>query len=670
MQRNFKKLAKFAVLCGLAVGIMVHPAFATDAPVRTTEKVIVTAGRIAEKAKTVTQNVTVIDEEMIQKNQHKSLDKILAQQGIQITGNGADTSMPMQISLRGQMSTSDDPNQGHVMVLINGQRTVLTSLNMIPMVSIERVEVLRGPAAVQYGSMAFGGVVNIITKKGSDQTQASIEIGGGSWESWKGMAGASGMVGDVDFAFGFSHSLRNGNWKDGDGNKIDNTQIGGQTTYYANAGYNFAEEHRFGVTFMGANFDRLGDWGGSYAFKNGNDKTTYDDRKNYALGISYEGGIKEYGLSWLAKYNHSDDYNAYCPDPADNAPYRMDSKNDNVVAQLSWKYNFLTLTGGMEYNNTESEKKSPYYGTPKYKLSNVSSFLMVKTAFFDEKLIFSAGARYDDYKMKVEEEKTEDNVSLNAGVVYSPWDWLTFRANIGEAFRMPTGLEVLGYKDSMTTYTSDPNLGPEEGLGWDIGFESQYKGFKGGLTYFVMDWKDRIVGIGDYYNVCYQNASNKVKIRGIEGNISYDIGEAFGWDFILRPYVSFTHIIDQEGPDYRGVQKDYIDKVRDLVATFGINYSHPTIGLDVDFSVNYLGKQDEPVFYYDAEGNIEKSVVEKTGDNYIVDLAIMKRLYETDDMGKISAKLDLRNIFDEQYSYSAGYPMPGRSFFLSLIWNY
>ena len=72
MQRNFKKLAKFAVLCGLAVGIMVHPAFATDAPVRTTEKVVVTAGRIAEKAKTVTQNVTVIDEEMIQKNQHKS----------------------------------------------------------------------------------------------------------------------------------------------------------------------------------------------------------------------------------------------------------------------------------------------------------------------------------------------------------------------------------------------------------------------------------------------------------------------------------------------------------------------------------------------------------------------------------------------------------------------
>ncbi len=672
MQKNLKKFAKFAVLCGLAVGIMVHPAFATDAPVRTTEKVIVTAGRIAEKAKTVTQNVTVIDEEMIQKNQHKSLDQLLVQQGIQITSTAADTSAPMQISLRGMRSTGDDMNQGNVMILINGQRTANISLNMIPMVSVERVEILRGPAAVQYGSMAFGGVVNIITKRGTEQTQAAIEIGGGSWETWKGIAGASGMVGDVDFAFGFSHSLRNGNWKDGDGNTIENSKIGGQTTYYANAGYNFAEEHRVGVAFVGSNFDRLGDWGGTSegTAPNGSKKNVYDDRKNYALGISYEGGVKDYGLSWVLKYNRSEDYNAYCSDGSESwdLPYRMDTENDNAVAQLSWKYNFLTLTGGMEYNKTKAIKSYQNYGgyESNYDLSNIGTFLLAKTAFFDDKLVFSAGARYDDFEFSASHKSTEDNFSLNAGVAFSPWDWVTLRANIGEAFRMPTGIEMLGYTGGYYgKIDANPDLKPEKGLGWDFGFETRYKGFKAGLTYFAMDYEDKISTSPELRGTkrVYVNIPGTTEIRGIEGNISYDLGEAFGWDFMIRPYMTFTHMLDyKEG----STNKD-VARIRDWVAGFGINYSHPSIGLDVDLCVTYLGEQydylrwdyanNQPVFGYD-------------GDYYVVDLSIMKTLYETEDMGKFSAKLDLRNLTDEQYNYCVDYPMPGRSFFLSLIWNY
>ncbi|WP_446424786.1 TonB-dependent receptor plug domain-containing protein [Mailhella sp.] len=665
MQRNFKKFAKFAVLCGLAVGLMAHPAFATDAPVRTTEKVIVTAGRIAEKAKTVTQNVTVLDEEFIQKNQHKSLDKVLAQQGVQIMGNGEGTSSTMRVTLRGQRSTSDDMNSGHVMVLVDGQRTALTALNMIPMVSIARVEVLRGPAAVQYGSMAFGGVVNIITKRGTEQTQATLEIGGGSFETWKGMAGVSGMVGDVDYSFGFSHALRNEGFKDGDGNRLKNSEIGGQTTWAANVGYNFLDEHRIGVSFIGSNFDRLGDWGGTYDMSNnlvasGSDTTTYDDRKNYALGIAYEGGSKANGLSWMAKYNRSEEYNAYC---SVYSPFRMDSKNDNAVAQLSWKYSFLTMTGGLEYNKSQVEKKAASYPLPKYELSNISAFLLGKTAFFNDKLVFSVGARYDDYEAKVTEKRSDENFSLSAGAAYSPWDWLTFRANVGESFRMPTGLEVVGFETNEQKIEGNPNLDPETGLGWDFGFEVAHKGFKAGLTYFAMDYEDKIVTEGNSYkqwgggDARYVNRPGTTKFRGLEGNISYDLGEAFGWDFMIRPYANFTHMLDYEEPD--GTDAEC---VRDWVAAFGINYSHPSIGLDVDLSCTYLGEQRESYTY----GNPDQY----HGDNYIVDLGIVKTLYETDDMGKLSAKLDLHNIFDEQYHYAYGYPMPGRSFFLSLIWNY
>lgn len=674
MQRNFKKLAKFAVLCGLAVGIMVHPAFATDAPVRTTEKVVVTAGRIAEKAKTVTQNVTVIDEEMIQKNQHKSLEEVLRQNGVQILRAGAvDTTMTPQVVLRGMRTSGDDPNQGQVMVLVDGRRTASTNIAMIPMVSIARVEVLRGPAAIQYGSTAMGGVVNVITKRGTEQTQASLEIGGGSWETWKGMAGVSGMVGDMDYALGFSHSLRNGNWKDGDGNKIHNSEYGGMTTYSANVGYTFLDEHRIGVSFIGANFDRLGDPGPTYTYKgysngayvydpapHGSTPNAWSDRKNYALDVNYTGGIKDYGLGWMLRYSNSEEDYIYADTGYSST---NESKNQGSQAQLTWKYKFLTLTGGVDWMNSEYQT-SGYSG--QVEQNNIGTFLLAKTAFLDEKLVFSFGSRYDDFSLKFQELDTnDDNVSFSAGVAYNPLDWLSLRANVGESFRMPTGLEIAGYDGGWSSYIGNKDLKPEEGLGWDVGFEVEKKGFRAGLTYFSTDYDDKIIATytpASGNNKQFINLDGTTKYRGLEGNVSYDLGQTFDWDFMVRPYVNFTHMLQYE--DHEGKDVPY---VRDWMMGFGVNYSHPSIGLDVDLCFTYLGDYLEDNFYQTATTS---SKYITTGGDVTADLTIVKTLYETDDMGKFSAKLDLRNLFDKQYALKDGYPMPGRSFFLSLIWNY
>lgn len=658
-----KKLSS-VVLAGLAAGLLYWPAQAAEAD-RTEDTVLVTAGRIAEKSKTITQATTVISREEIEKNQHKTLEDILKQNGVQVTrAGGADTTMVPQIALRGMRSSQSDPNSGNVMVLIDGRRTASINIAMLPLVSIERVEILRGPAAVQYGTSAMGGVVNVITKRGGDTTQAMVELGGGSWETWKGMAGVSGKVENFDYAFGFSSSTRNGNWKDGAGNTIRNSDYNSMTSYSANVGYTFFEEHRIGLSLIGADYDRLGDWGGTYAWDgsgyryspHGATPSAWSDRKNYALDINYEGGVKDYGLSWMLRYSNAQEDYLYR-----DGTYRNTNKakNQGTQAQLSWKYDFLTLTGGVDW----SEAKYTADGfNGECDLDNLGAFLLAKTAFLDDTLVFSLGARYDHYNLGFKETDMDANhTSLSAGAAWTPLEWLTFRANIGEAYRMPTGLEIAGYSSYYSNYNfiGNPGLDPEKGLGWDVGFDVEYGGFKAGLTYFYTDYEDKIVtryvqnGFQQYYNV-----PGTTRFRGLEGRLSYDIAQGFDWPFMLRPYLTFTHMFKNE--DERGQDITY---VRDWTAGFGVNLSHPEWGLDVDLCFTWMGDQKETDYT-----NYPNIIT--TSGGVTADLTVIKKLYEWEDYGKISLKGELRNLFDKYYALNNTYPQPGRSFFVSLIWQY
>ncbi len=628
-------------------------AVAEEVKRETMEKVVVTAGRVAEKSKHVSQTMTVISSEEIEKAQYEDMGELLQSHGIQLEQYGPAQGMST-IAIRGMRSQTSDESTSPILVLIDGRRAGSANVSMIPVVGIERIEILRGPAAVQYGATAIAGVVNVITKRGGEDLHASFEAGIGSWQTTKTEGGVSGMVGPVDFAGAVSWTSIDDDFETGGGWTYPNSGVNSRTNYIVNLGLNFLEEHRLGVTVNGMDTDKMGMSGPVYSLTPDN----YVDRENTGVDVNYEGGYKALGLNWQLRYfNTNDEYKTFEGISVSN----FEANNQGTQALVSWTNGMFTLTGGMDWLNNDYETT---YSNGKSEYDNYGYFLMGKVMLLDERLVLSAGVRYDDYDIEHEgDSESLDNVAPSVGIAYSPLDWLTLRANYGESFRVPTGQEIIGYVSSWGNYLGNSNLDPEKGVGWDVGAEVNWRSLNVGLTYFQIDYEDKIstesIGGGDYM---YVNLPGETKTRGIEAQASFDVGDFLDWSIMLRPYVNLTHLFKYE--DYKG---DTLRNVRNTTLSYGINFADPDMGLTADLRLTYLGHQYEGDWDYNSP---TYGQTKKTGGETLVDLFLSKTLYEWEEMGKLTLKGEIRNMFDKDYSMVLGYPMPGRSFYLGLRYDY
>jgi len=166
---------------------------------------IVTASKVAEKASDAPGIISTISSREIEQFGGLSLVEILER----ITGvvNMSTSTNPQNVvSFRGDLSGESN---NHTLILINGRpnrESIYGGLDYslllgIPITAIDRIEVIRGPGSVLYGSNAFSGVVNIILKKGGDQNKVSTYLGS------FGGAGIDGYVGidkgDLNLMIGY-----------------------------------------------------------------------------------------------------------------------------------------------------------------------------------------------------------------------------------------------------------------------------------------------------------------------------------------------------------------------------------------------------------------------------------------------------------------------------------
>ena len=129
------------------------------------EEIVVTATLIPTPAKELPVPVQVISRKEIEESRANDLAEVLTEylpEHFQ-TYPGALSS----VSIRGFSSdTTGTDIKGQVLVLIDGHRAGTGNVAEIPLENVERIEIVRGPGSVVYGSAAMGGVVNIITRKG------------------------------------------------------------------------------------------------------------------------------------------------------------------------------------------------------------------------------------------------------------------------------------------------------------------------------------------------------------------------------------------------------------------------------------------------------------------------------------------------------------------------
>ncbi|WP_370630224.1 TonB-dependent receptor domain-containing protein [Xenophilus sp. Marseille-Q4582] len=164
---------------------------------------VVTATRVAQPLSDLVADVSIVDRDTIEASGATGVLDVLARlPGIEISRNGSIGSTS-SVFVRGAETR-------FTAVYLDGVRLDTQSTGgapweAIPLAQVERIEVLRGPAAAVYGSDAIGGVIQIFTRKGEGGVQPFVSAGIGSQRTRKVETGVSGQAGDFDYAVGASY---------------------------------------------------------------------------------------------------------------------------------------------------------------------------------------------------------------------------------------------------------------------------------------------------------------------------------------------------------------------------------------------------------------------------------------------------------------------------------
>jgi len=287
----------------------------------TLKDVVVTATRTAQPLTDVVADVSVIDRETLAHSGATGLADVLARvPGIQFTRNGG-PGTTTSLFLRGA-------NTQHTAVYIDGVRVDTQSgsgepaWEAIPLSQVDRIEVLRGPAAAIYGSDALAGVIQIFTRKGEGAPAPYVSVGVGSHQTQTLEAGVSGGTQTVDYAINYARERSRG----------FNATLPSNTSSYVpdRDGYsNYAVSGRLGMQLVAGHRLELTalDSHVNSQYDSSSFTPTADDR-NYRH-------LQTVGLSWLAQWT-----------PNYQTKVSVSNEHDRLETEPSF---FLTKTNVRSY---------------------------------------------------------------------------------------------------------------------------------------------------------------------------------------------------------------------------------------------------------------------------------------------------------------------------------
>lgn len=633
------------------------------------ETLVVTATKIPTPVKEVPARVDVITQSEIRKSHARDLSELLIQKFP--THFHRYPGSLTALDIRGfRTDTHGTDIKGRVLVLIDGHRAGTGNIAAIPLENVERIEIVHGPASVVYGSAAMGGVVNIITKQGRGKPSVDAGFEYGSWSRLKGDATISG--GFFQDKLGFSLSGRtvrqSGDYSDGDGDTVNNTEYYDEA-YSVSFTARPTKNHTF--NFVGQYFRAwdVGNPGPSYSPDGDNYKSIL---RRYFSG-AYDGKLPSYNVSW-----HLSGYSVYdrssWNDPAQAWGY-LSSVTETETTGIrghvqipTFSWGSLLVGSDWDHIEVESWKKptgAPW--TPDTSYDNYAFFVEEKVSPTD-RLNLYVGLRYDVFDESIEEtvglnvkpdDETFDHVSWRAGATYYVNEWLSARAAVGTAFRVPTADELAGrYEGAWTKIIGNPDLDPEKSITYEVGLDAARSNANFGLSIFYTDYSDHIVGgfqtcvDGDCTWTTYKNLDGATYV-GLEGYASYTHSLSVGSHQLkITPYVNWIYyfVRDIDDDDDSRISIDTVPYVAEANLIAGLKFAFDTLA-DLTLEANYHGNQK--IKNWNFLSPDYGKFVDKGG---FTTYSLRLNLYPFEHF---SPYLTIENLTDKDYSFVDGYPMPG-----------
>ncbi|HYF00562.1 MAG TPA: TonB-dependent receptor plug domain-containing protein, partial [Planctomycetota bacterium] len=171
-----------------------------DAPVKKESDVVITASRMEEPAADVASSVTVVPGSRLERaRQRLVLEALREVPSIDVVQSGPAGGLS-SLFLRGGAS-------GQTLVLVDGveMNDPVSSDRAFDFAhlttdDVERIEVLRGPQSVLYGSNAMGGVIHVITRRGAGDPKVRLTAEAGSYATYRGGVALAGGSDRVDYS--------------------------------------------------------------------------------------------------------------------------------------------------------------------------------------------------------------------------------------------------------------------------------------------------------------------------------------------------------------------------------------------------------------------------------------------------------------------------------------
>lgn len=569
-----KKMTKAMLMTALICGTMycgAEPVHANELETFTLDEYVVTAARTETKLVDTPANITIVGADEIESRHYTNVAEVLKDvPGANVLDDG-EGSYEKVVMLNGD---------ARVAVLVDGRRVNFAmgtavgrasfDFNFLPDVNlIERVEILKGSGGALYGSDAVGGVVNIITKK-ADRSYGKIALGFGSNDARDMSAMYSFKEGKTGVTVSASKD-KQGYYKYKDA-ATDRTKRWDGPSDYQNEkvaikiDQEITEDSNLELGYNYSKFEghSIGSADGLYS--NGISRTDRDTSEFYAR---YNWAANEKDAGYLQVYHNEYDYYTfnhgyqYYYYDKDSDSYKLAQVGPGVMGDMNektWGINAqqtFTLTDsnkiivGADYRDSEVDNQGRYSEA----IDNLALYINDIWEFAPTWTL-NAGVRYDDHS------KAGNDTTFSAGLNKKFDENSHVYFNWSEVFKAPT-------TDDMFQPGGDPNLKPETGETWNIGFGTKIgKNTDVGFNYFESKLDDAIAwNTLDTVNWYCANI-NEQETNGIEINVNHKLNDN------VRLNASYTYVkVENNDNTFYGTGWSRDLNVVPNIYRFGINYN-------------------------------------------------------------------------------------------------